>query len=222
MTDSALEVVHEDDRLIAVSKRAGDVVAAGGGIDPATTLLAQVERQIGAKAFLVHRLDRGTSGVIVFARDAETHSRLSQQFESRQVEKSYLALVLGHVRDPSGEIDRALRAFGSGRVAVDRRGKPAITRYGLSERLAAADLLEVHPLTGRRHQVRVHLYAIGHPVIGDTRYGHERPVGGAARLMLHARELVLPGPDGTTIVLRAEPPQDFIEIVDAYRTAAAS
>jgi tRNA pseudouridine32 synthase/23S rRNA pseudouridine746 synthase len=220
MTGHALEIVHEDERLIAVSKPSGVAVAAGGGVDAGATLLAQVERHVGAKAFLVHRLDRGTSGVIVLAKDADTHRRLSSLFESRQVEKTYVALVAGHVEAASGEIDHPLRAFGSGRVAVDRRGKPAITRYALTERLPSADLLEVHPLTGRRHQIRVHLYALGHAVIGDTRYGHDRPVGGAARLMLHARELVLPESDGTTIVLRAEPPEDFAEILEAHRTAA--
>jgi RluA family pseudouridine synthase len=215
--DKALEVVHEDERLIAVSKPAGQAVAPGGGVEPDDTLQAHAERHVGAKVFLVHRLDRGTSGVIVLAKDAETHRRLSLAFEARQVEKAYVSLVVGHVEPASGEIARPLRAFGSGRIGVDRRGKPAITRYALTERLASADLLEIRPLTGRRHQIRVHLYALGHPVIGDTRYGHERPVDGAARLMLHARELVLPETDGSTIVVRLEPPEDFVEVLDAYR-----
>jgi tRNA pseudouridine32 synthase / 23S rRNA pseudouridine746 synthase len=213
----ALVVVHEDERLIVVAKPPGLAVAAGGGVDPDDTLQARVERHLATKAYLVHRLDRGTSGVMVFAKDAETHRRLSSAFEARQVDKRYVALVLGHVEPASREIDRPLRSFGSGRVGVDQRGKPAITHYTVLERLPSVDLLEVRPLTGRRHQIRVHLYALGHPVIGDTRYGHERPVGGAGRLMLHARELVLPDTDGSTIAVRAEPPPDFVEIVDGFR-----
>lgn len=215
--DRPLEVVDEDERLIVVAKPSGQAVAAGGGVARDETLQAHVERHVGGKAFLVHRLDRGTSGVMVFAKDAETHRRLSSAFEERQVEKVYVALVAGHVEPASGEVDRPLRSFGSGRVGVDRRGKPAITRYLVTERLLSADLLELRPLTGRRHQIRVHLYALGNAVIGDTRYGHERPVGGAARLMLHARELALPQADGIRMVVRAEPPPDFVEILDRYR-----
>jgi tRNA pseudouridine32 synthase/23S rRNA pseudouridine746 synthase len=208
-----LSVLFEDERLIAVAKPAGMATAPGGGVAPGETLQAQVAEHIGSKAFIVHRLDRETSGVIVFAKTAESHRELSRQFEKRRVRKRYLALVAGHVDGRAGEITEPLREFGSGRVGVDQRGREAVTRWELRERLADADLLEVMPVTGRRHQIRVHCYAAGHPILGDTRYGESRPVGRAPRLMLHAWELVLA--DGRT--LSAGPPNDFTRVLDAHR-----
>lgn len=169
---------------------------------------------IGSKAFIVHRLDRETSGLVIFARTADAHRDLSRQFEERRVTKRYLALVTGHVVGRSGELTQPLREFGSGRVAVDLMGRNALTRWQLRERLPEADLLELQPVTGRRHQIRVHCYAMGHPVLGDTRYGDPRPVGGAPRLMLHARELLLS--DGLRLV--ADPPPDFVAVLKDRRT----
>jgi tRNA pseudouridine32 synthase/23S rRNA pseudouridine746 synthase len=212
-----LTTLYADNRMVAVSKPAGQATAPGGGIEDGASLQEQVAADIGDRAFLVHRLDRDTSGVIVFAKDAATHRRLSLAFQGREVAKTYLALVHGHMDAMSGEIGEPLRTFGSGRVGVDPRGKDAVTGYSVKERLADVDLLEVTPLTGRRHQIRVHLYAIGHPVLGDTRYGDPRPVGGASRLMLHAVELTVPNAEGPPLVVRSEPPPDFLEILDAHR-----
>jgi RluA family pseudouridine synthase len=212
-----LVVLYEDERLVAVDKAAGVATAPGSGIGPGESQQELVAEYCGGKAYLVHRLDRETSGVIVFARTAEAHRDLSRQFEEREVMKRYLALVDGHMDERAGGISEPLREFGSGRVGVDPKGREALTRWELRERLAGADLLEVSPLTGRRHQIRVHLYAAGHPVIGDTRYGHSRPVGGAHRLMLHALDLRLPQVDGAPLVIRAEPPAEFVQTLDAYR-----
>jgi RluA family pseudouridine synthase len=208
-----LRIIHEDAGLVVVDKPAGQATAPGGGIGAGESLQEQVAEHLGTRAFLVHRLDRETSGLIVFAKTAESHRLLSQQFERREVSKRYLALVSGHVEGGIGSIDEPLREFGSGRVGVDPAGREAVTGWELRERLPDADLLEVRPLTGRRHQIRVHLYAIGHPVLGDTRYGDARPVGGAPRLMLHASELNFP--DGPAP--RAEPPLDFAEVLEALR-----
>jgi tRNA pseudouridine32 synthase/23S rRNA pseudouridine746 synthase len=210
-------VLFEDEVLVAVDKPAGVATAAGGGIDDEGSLHAWVTRHVGERTFIVHRLDRGTSGAVVFAKTADTHRRLSQAFESREVAKRYLAVVEGHVPRASGEVAERLRTFGSGRVGVDPEGSPAETRYRRLERLRDADLLEVEPQTGRRHQIRVHCYAIGHPVLGDTRYGADRPVGGAPRLMLHAAELRLPVADGEPLVVRADPPPDFESVVASLR-----
>ncbi|HKO34229.1 MAG TPA: RNA pseudouridine synthase [Candidatus Limnocylindria bacterium] len=210
-------VLYEDEELVAVDKPAGMAAAAGGGIDDDASLHAWVSRHAGGRTYIVHRLDRGTSGVIVFAKTADAHRRLSQAFDWREVGKRYLAVVDGHVRRATGEIAEPLRAFGSGRVGVDPKGAEALTRYRRLERLQDADLLEVEPLTGRRHQIRVHCYAIGHPVMGDTRYGAVRPVGGAPRLMLHAAELRLPVSDGEPLTIRADPPPDFDSVLDGLR-----
>lgn len=210
-------VLYEDAGLVVVDKPAGMATAAGGGIDDDASLHAWVTRHVGERTFIVHRLDRGTGGAIVFAKTADSHRRLSQAFEQREVAKSYLAVVDGHVRRTTGEIAEPLRAFGSGRVGVDPKGSQALTRYRRLERLQGADLLEVEPLTGRRHQIRVHCYAMGHPVLGDTRYGADRPVGGAPRLMLHAAELRLPVLDGEPLVVQASPPPEFEAVLDGLR-----
>ena len=210
-------VLHEDEELVAVDKPAGMATAAGGGIDDDASLHAWVTRHVGARTYIVHRLDRGTSGVIVFAKSADAHRRLSQAFEGREVAKRYLAVVDGHLRRATGEIAEPLRTFGSGRVGVDPKGSEALTHYRRLERLQDADLLEVEPLTGRRHQIRVHCYAIGHPVLGDTRYGLVRPVGGAPRLMLHAVELRLPVTDAEPLVVRVDPPPEFASVLEGLR-----
>jgi tRNA pseudouridine32 synthase / 23S rRNA pseudouridine746 synthase len=210
-------VLYEDAELVAIDKPAGMATVAGGGIDEDASLHAWVTRHVGGRTYVVHRLDRGTSGVIAFAKTEDAHRRLSQAFEGRAVGKRYLAMVDGHVGRATGQIAEPLRTFGSGRVGVDPQGSEAVTRYRRLERLKDADLLEVEPLTGRRHQIRAHCYAIGHPVLGDTRYGANRPVGGAPRLMLHAAELRLPVTDGEPLAIRADPPADFESVLDGRR-----
>ncbi len=203
-----LEILHTDERIVVVAKPVGSVVVPGRGPDPEEPLSHALGRELGSQVWVVHRLDREASGVVLFARDAEAHRSLSLQFERRETSKSYLVLVQGAVAAP-GEVDRPLREFGSGRVAVDPRGKPALTRWRVLRRFPGATLLEVEPVTGRRHQIRVHLYSIGHPVMGDTRYGEPRPVGGAPRLMLHAHTLAFVHPDGAPTTVRSEPGPDF-------------
>ena len=209
----SLEIIHEDERLIAVSKPAGRLVIPGRGScagDP--TLKAEVEGRTGAKVFVVHRLDREASGLVVFAKDAECHRRLCGQFARRQVHKLYLALAWGAV-EQDGIVKAPIREYGSGRMGVHPQGKPARTIFRVLRRFASAALLEVEPLTGRRHQIRVHLYHIGHPILGDDRYGNDLPVGGYPRLMLHARRAVFMHPDGRKLVLETPPGADFDSVV---------
>ncbi len=223
------KMIFRDGNVIAVDKPAGMLVIPGRGPEREPSLVELLEEHLGVRPFVVHRIDRETSGLVLFALDASTHRRLNLAFERRLVHKSYLAWVDG-VMEGAGEIDQPLREFGSGRVAVDERGKPSRTKYRVLAHVAEGSkspcprpdphevlssmpgttLLEVHPVTGRRHQIRVHLYALGHPVLGDTRYGNPRPVGGAPRLMLHAWKLELA--DGAGLLLpnlMAEPPEGF-------------
>lgn len=223
--------IYQDERVVAVDKPAGMLVIPGRGPGREPSLVDLLEAHLGKRPFVVHRIDRETSGLVLFALDASTHRELSLAFERRQVRKTYLAVVLNKMAGPEGSIDLPLREFGSGRVAVDERGKPSRTEYrvlspvpedsggppphhtppGVRSQMPGGTLLEVHPVTGRRHQIRVHLYSLGHPVLGDTRYGNPRPVGGAPRLMLHAWKLELA--DGTSRLvlppLTVAPPVDF-------------
>jgi len=206
-----IPVVFEDDRLIAVNKPVGLPTIPGRG-EIAVAVNVEIERRLRKKIFVVHRLDLDASGLLVFAKDAETHRLLSMEFEERRAKKEYLVAVLGSMAG-SGEINKPLREFSSGRVAPASDGKRALTRWRAERALGGATLLRVETLTGRKHQIRAHFSSEGHPVLGDPRYGPPpRPIGGAKRLMLHAYTLHLDlGYD-----LKAEPGPDF-EAVLAYR-----
>ena len=204
-------IVHRDDHVVIADKPAGMLAVGPGSIHE------RLAAELGERLFIVHRLDRETSGLIAFARDAETHRYLSGRFEERAVEKVYLAAVTGHLEPATGSVDLALREFGSGRMGVDRRGKPSHTAYVVREHLTDADLVDLRPRTGRRHQLRVHMHAIGHAVLGDPRYGNPRPVGGVERLMLHAAALSFEGPDGIPIAAGVPPPPNFEAVVARLR-----
>ena len=212
---SSTPILYQDTSLIAVDKPAGIAVIPGRGEPPESCLKAVVElelkeREGGAtRLWVVHRLDRDVSGVLVFARNAAAHRELSMAFEHAQVAKSYWALVEGVVKDDEGLIDLPLRTGGhGGKTVVDPRlGKDSRTRYRVRQRFPAYTVLEAEPLTGRTHQIRVHLRALGHPLAVDRRYGKRAvlhaselsgrpPLPGEAPLVsratLHAERLVLP------------------------------
>lgn len=209
MTPGETRVLFEDAEVVAVDKPAGRPAIPGRG-EIGEPVLAELERRLGRKLFVVHRLDRDAGGLLVFARTAEAHRRLSAAFEARRARKVYLALVEGAV-DAAGSVDRPLRQFGSGRMGLAQApaGKPSLTRYAPLCAGRGCTLLEARPETGRRHQLRVHFYAIGHPILGDRLYGASRPVGGAPRLMLHAWRLELPG----LPPLSCPPPADFTAVL---------
>ncbi len=209
-------VVFEDERLLAVDKPAGQATIPGRG-DIGETLLAQLQRERGARVFVVHRLDREAGGLVVFAKDAEAHRRLCAEFAQRRADKAYLAVAAGEMSG-EGVCEQPLREFGSGRVAAAPDGKPSRTRWKVLRRLAGAALLRVEPETGRRHQIRAHLCALGHPLLGDPLYGPApRPVGGEPRLLLHALELRVRV--WRDYELRVEPGADFQAAVDSRLTA---
>lgn len=201
-------ILFEDDRIVAVNKPVGLPTIPGRG-EIGVAVNVEIERRLRKKIFTVHRLDLDASGILVFAKDAETHRLLSLEFEERRAKKEYLVAVLGSMQG-SGRIDKPLREFSSGRVAPAPDGKRAVTLWRAERQLGGATLLRVETLTGRKHQIRAHLSSEGHPVLGDPRYGPPpRPIGGAKRLMLHALTLHLDlGYD-----LRAEPGPDFAAVL---------
>ncbi|HAH05028.1 MAG TPA: RluA family pseudouridine synthase [Elusimicrobia bacterium] len=211
-----MKIVFEDARLLALDKPAGQLVIPGRDGRREGTLQAESEARSGAKVFVVHRIDGEASGLVLFAKDAEAHRALCAQFARRQVRKLYRALVLGALAEDL-LIKAPIKEFGSGRMGVHPEGKPAQTTLRVLARYKAATLLEAEPHTGRRHQLRVHLYHAGHPILGDALYGKERPVGGAPRLMLHAFKAQFLHPDGKPMTLEAPPGTDFEE---ALREAA--
>jgi tRNA pseudouridine32 synthase/23S rRNA pseudouridine746 synthase len=209
-----VRVLYETDDYLAVDKPEGavSVGSAGGGLPE---LLAAGHP---GRLFPVHRLDRGASGVIVFAKNAAAHRHLNGEFDRRAVAKTYLACVDGVLEVTSGRINAPIREFGSGRMGVDpRRGKPSTTEWKLAERLDDATLLRVHPATGRRHQIRVHLYHIGHPILGDPRYGDRVRQERFPRLMLHALAIGFALPSGERVDIEAAAPPSFEAVLAGLR-----
>lgn len=180
------------------------------------SLRERLEEGTGEKIFVVHRIDRATSGLIVFCRTAEAHRMLSMQFEQRRVKKEYRVMVQGTV---TGDvtIDAPLHQFGSGRMGIREDGKPSRTDINVVERLHGVTLLKAMPVTGRRHQIRVHLYHLGYPVMGDRLYGNDRPVGGIGRMMLHAASLSFSYPEETLFTIDAPVDKQWEEVEERFR-----
>jgi tRNA pseudouridine32 synthase/23S rRNA pseudouridine746 synthase len=211
------QILFEDENLIALNKSAGTTVIPGHFVERKDTLIYAVEQYLNNKVFVVHRLDKETSGVIIFAKNPQTHRLLSMQFERREIKKVYLAMAQGRLeKDPT--IKKPLRQFGSGRMGIDERaGKEAVTKVEVLEYLREATLIRLFPLTGRRHQIRVHLYWTGHPLLGDPLYGTNLPVGGINRLMLHAERICFNHIDGTIRGIYAGTDGEWGRIVESLR-----
>jgi RluA family pseudouridine synthase len=215
--DGAIPILYEDADIVAVDKPEG-LAAIPERRPHSPSLLEILQAQRRERLYIVHRLDKETSGVIVFARNAQAHRWLNEQFETRAVEKTYVALVHGVIAGDEGVIEAPLRQFGSGRVAVDpQRGKPSITEYCVQERFKSSTLAEAYPRTGRRHQIRVHLYHLGHPIIGDPLYGDKSRPAQYPRLMLHAQTIKLQLPSGENKTLESPFPESFQRLVRMRR-----
>ncbi len=203
-----LELLHVDDACIVAVKPAGLLAVPGRGADKADCLITRVQVEY-PDALIVHRLDQATSGLMVLARGKEHERHLSKQFQARTVGKHYIAQVTGLVQPDTGDIDLPLIADWPRRPLqkVDPdTGKPSRTSYDVLTRDEAAHTtrLKLTPHTGRTHQLRVHLLAIGHPIVGDALYGGSP----APRLMLHAAFLQCTHPQtGATLAFTS--PADF-------------
>ena len=192
--DKGLDLIHVDDDLVVVVKPAGLLSVPGRGVERADCMASRVQARF-ADALIVHRLDMATSGLLVFARGPEAQRLLSIAFAGRDVHKRYEALVHGLVGAEKGEIDLPLITDWPRRprqMVCFERGKPSLTRFCVIERHAGQHTTRVslEPVTGRSHQLRVHLMALGHPIVGDPLYGP----GLGARLLLHAAQLSVPHP----------------------------
>ncbi len=226
----ALDILFEDADLLAVNKPAGMMVHPAPGHRSTTlvnAILAHCRDLSGIGGVLrpgiVHRLDRDTSGVIVVAKNDAAHNALARQLKDRSVEKTYLALVQGTPRPAEGVIDAPIARDPRNRqrMAVVEGGREAVTSYRVVERFRGMSLLEVRPRTGRTHQIRVHLAAIGHPIVGDRTYG--RPSALIARQSLHARRIAFAHPrSGERMEIEAPLPRDLRDVLARLRLEAGS
>lgn len=203
-----IAVLHEDSDLLIVDKPAGLLSVPGKGGDLADCLLTRLERAFPT-ARLVHRLDRDTSGVMVFAMTAHAQRHLNAQFEARKVKKTYLARVTGRLTPSAGEIDLPLTVDWPNRprqMVCLEKGKPSLTGWKVLKASDEESRVRLFPLTGRSHQLRVHMLSLGHPILGDTLYAPETAAN-YPRMMLHAEELRLNHPEtGKGMKFRAPAP----------------
>jgi tRNA pseudouridine32 synthase/23S rRNA pseudouridine746 synthase len=218
-----IRVLFADEHVVALDKPPGRLVIPGRG-PPEPTLLEEARAAHG-RLWVVHRLDRGTSGVLLLARTAAAHRALNLAFDARAVEKRYLALVAG-VPPDAQRLDQWIAPARKGRMRAvapgDERGKPSLTAVRVVERFPAAGLalVECLPETGRTHQIRVHLAAAGTPLAFDPDYGRAEPVAGLARTPLHAASLALAHPaTGAALRLEAPLPEDLAAAIARARSA---
>lgn len=217
-----LRVLHQGEGYVAVEKPPGLLVIPGRGEESGPSAREFLEAQLGQKVFVVHRLDKDTSGVLLFALEAAAHRTLSMAFEAGRVEKHYLALAVGNLAEPL-DVKTPLAPARRGRMRPAKPGedgKAALTLLRPLEHFGLATLVDAQPLTGRTHQIRVHLLSVGHPLLVDPQYGgrpkelSERDLGGGSdavvltRTPLHATRVTLPALEGIRAVTLESPAPD--------------
>lgn len=229
----ALDVIYEDDDVLIVNKPAGMVVHPGAGHQRGTLVNAAIAHDgimmgVGGeeRPGVVHRLDKDTSGLIALAKNDSSLHRLQEQFQAREVHKTYLALVDGRPPTASGRIQAPIGRDSAHRkqmsILREGKGREAVTEYSTRELFDQHSLLELHPVTGRTHQIRLHCAFLGCPVVGDRIYGRKRPSIPMERHFLHAwkLELVLPSSSQRREFV-APLPHDLEEILSSLRVGIA-
>lgn len=233
-------IVHEDESLLVLDKPAGIVVHPGHGCREGTIVngllglgIPLSPRGAPDRPGIVHRLDKGTSGLLIVAKSETAHAALSDAFAARTVKKRYLALVWGHPKPDAGVIEKPIgrcRNNPTKMIVGGRGGREAITRYETKLDMPGFSLMTLFPETGRTHQIRVHLQSLNHPIVGDERYGGQmwkgvqnpikrRALSSFDRIALHAAGLRLEHPlTGKPLQFEAALPDDFTSLLDVLRT----
>ncbi len=230
-----IEILYQDDDMLMVNKPAGILVIPDRFNSDLPSLNRLLESKLGQRIWVVHRLDRDTSGVMCFAKNEEAHRHLSQLFEAHDVGKFYAGIVMGRVIPEEGRIEAPIAEHPTqkGKMTTARKGKASVTDYKVVEQWALHSLVQFQIHTGRTHQIRVHMQSIGHPIVCDELYGDgkpfllssikkkfklsekeetERPL--MSRLGLHAYRLMLHKADGTLVDVEAPLPKDMAACVN--------
>lgn len=223
--DIPVEILYEDEYLLVIDKPKDMVVHPSLGHHTGTLVNAilnhvrEEDREGDERPGIVHRLDKGTTGVIIVAKDRKTQEALSRQFQDRNVEKVYRAVVEGVLKEDTGVVEGDIGRHPRERqkmALVSKHGRYSLSRFAVIERLEGFTYVEVYPKTGRTHQIRVHLSHIGHPIVGDELYG-KRARRLADRPLLHAHRLAFDHPaSGKRITVQAPVPTDMEDFVKEH------
>ncbi|MFZ0429561.1 MAG: RluA family pseudouridine synthase [Acidobacteriota bacterium] len=227
--DLPLDILYEDDCMVVLNKQAGVVVHPGAGNWRGTLANAlafhwkSLSFEGSLRPGIVHRLDKGTSGVLLVAKNETSHEALAREFRERRVRKVYLALLHGRIRPPAGEIDLAIGRDRKVRTKISSRTdrpRSSVTRYELIRPFASFSLVRAFPVTGRTHQIRVHFHHLGYPVVGDPTYtrkglsSRSGPVSRLERMFLHASSIAIRHPlTGETMEFEAPLPTVLEELI---------
>ena len=238
-SSSSLEILFEDGDYVCINKTAG-LLTLPDRFDPAIPNLYHILGERYGEIFVVHRIDKQTSGVIAFAKNADAHKALNAQFENHRIQKKYVVLVQGILKEADGSINLPIgeNSGKAGTMKIDTvHGKESVTKYKVIERFVSFTLVEAEPLSGRTHQIRVHFKAIGHPLAVDEIYGNtegiklsslkknyklkpgsiEKPL--ISRLTLHARSLrFFHFRSQNELTIEAPLPKDFESVIKQLRT----
>lgn len=205
---SDISIHYSDDAVVVVNKPSGLLSVPGRGADKQDCVVRRVQQSFPT-ARIVHRLDCATSGLMVLALSAEGHRELSRQFHDREIEKAYVALVYGALEFNEGEVRLPLMTDWPNRPKqmISEDGKPAYTQYKVLSRERGHTRVFLMPITGRTHQLRVHMLSLGHPILGDRLYAEADALAASDRLMLHAWKLGFTHPEsGEALFFEPEPP----------------
>lgn len=235
-----LDIVYQDQDILVLNKPSGLLTHPVNRKDKSESVVAWVTKRYpeiknirdkhgesfsiwtDLRPGIVHRLDKETSGLLIIAKNQKAFDYLKKQFQERRVKKTYLTLVHGHLKEKNGTIDLPLGKIGTkqttqikGKRTLDE--KTAVTSYKVIKKFPRFSLLEVFPLTGRTHQIRIHLKSIGHPVVCDPIYGGRSQVcpPELGRLFLHAQKLEFTSPSGQALVLEADPPRELTDFLNS-------
>lgn len=233
----SLEIIFENDHFIAINKPSGMLTIPDRHDEDIPSLYRLLLKQYD-KLFIVHRLDKDTSGLILFAKNEEIHKYLNKLFEQREINKFYFGIVIGSMPQKIGKIDFPIGNHKNikGMMMIDRNGKQARTEYEVVQDFGIYSLVKFHILTGRTHQIRVHSKHLGNPIVCDEMYGNgmrillssfkkkfkmgihdeiEKPI--LSRLGLHSSQLIFKGPDGENYDLTAELPKDMFALMSQLK-----
>ncbi len=196
-----IKIIYQDEDIVVLNKQSG-LLTVSGRLPAHKDCLQSRVNKVLPTATVVHRLDMATSGILIMALHKPAHVAISRMFQQRETKKSYIARVYGHMKDDTGSVDQPLICDWPNRprqMVDHERGKQSLTHYKVlsrdtDENQVPSTLVELTPITGRSHQLRVHMLFLGHPILGDRLYSHEAAVTASSRLLLHAQMLELAHP----------------------------